>query len=125
MTSSTPLVIPDDLFARHQTISGLRALADFLETNPAVPVREYGFDLSVYTSDRHSDACQRTEIGRIAALLNATPIDRTATGGHLTVFKTFGRITYQAVHIPSRAWAAHKARTSYEPNLRATDHEAA
>jgi hypothetical protein len=120
----TPLVIPGDLFARHQTISGLRALADFLEANPAVPVREYGFDLTVYTSDRYSDACQRTELGRIAALLDAAPIDKTATGGHLTVSKTFGRVSYQAVHIPSRAWADHKARTSYEPNLRATSEAA-
>jgi hypothetical protein len=113
-----PFVIPDDLFARHQTISGLRALADFLEANPGVPVREFGFDLSVYTSDRHSDACQRAEVGRVAVLLGATPIDRTATGGHLMVSKTLGRITYEVVHIPSQAWAAHKARTSYEPNLR-------
>lgn len=36
--------VPGDLFARTQTVAGLRALADFLEANPAVPVREFGAD---------------------------------------------------------------------------------
>lgn len=113
MTAQPDPIVPGDLFARQQTITGLRQLADFLEGNPAVPVEEYGRQYHVFIDERHGDAAARAEIGRIANLLNATPVDNTANGGHLTVFKTFGRITYKAVYIPARAMALHSARASY------------
>jgi hypothetical protein len=113
---SSPFVIPGDLFARHQTIAGLRALADFLETNPAVPVPVYGWTLAFHTRGE-TDACERAELHTIAGHLDQTPTDNTATGGHLTVCKTFGRITYQAVHIPARRMDAYQALMSYSDNL--------
>jgi hypothetical protein len=115
-TQSAAFVVPADLFARHQTITGLRALADFLEANPAVPVEEYGWTLSHHMRGRGDD-CERAEVGRIAALLDATPVDDTGRGGHLVVSKTFGRITYKAVHIPARQIAEHDARMSYRNNI--------
>jgi hypothetical protein len=113
----TPFVIPGDLFARHQTISGLRALADFLESNPAVPVPAYGWDLNLYMRDHGDDRCHRAEVGRIAALLHAAPVDDTADGGHLVVSKTFGRISYRAVHVPARQMDEHYAHMSYRNNI--------
>jgi hypothetical protein len=115
-TQSAAFVVPADLFARHQTIAGLRALADFLEANPAVPVEEYGWTVHHYPRG-HGDACERAEVGRIAALLDTTPVDDTGRGGHLVVSKTFGRITYKAVHIPVRQMAEHDARMSYRNNI--------
>src|SRR4051812_35391914 len=114
-TQPTGFVIPADLFARHQTITGLRALADFLEANPALPVEEYGWAFTIYTRGL-SDECGRAEVVRIAAALGVTPVDDTGQGGHLVVAKTFGRITYKAVHIPPRQLAEHHARMSYHPN---------
>ncbi|MGI5224042.1 hypothetical protein [Actinoallomurus sp. CA-142502] len=111
---TTPPIVPGDLFARNQTVAGLRALADFLETNPAVPVREYGCDYTVFAR-ADTDAAERAEIDRIAATLGKTACDETGRGGHYRVSKTFGRITYTAVHIPARCKAAHDALMTYAP----------
>ncbi|SEG94701.1 hypothetical protein SAMN04489712_15012 [Thermomonospora echinospora] len=106
-------IVPGDLFARHQTIAGLRALADFLEANPAVPVDEYGEDYSVYTRG-HCDTGQRTEVDRIAALLG---VPATESGTRYLASRTFGRITYRIVHIPARTRAENDARNSYWNNI--------
>ena len=111
-------IVPNDLFARVQTIAGLRALADFLETNPAVPVREYGEEYTIFTHPAADDATERAEIDRIAAALGETVTDNTQRGGHYEVGKTFGRITYRAIHIPVHRRAAHDALMSYAPAFR-------
>jgi hypothetical protein len=108
--------IPDDLFARSQTIFGLRQLADYLETHPGLPVKEYGFDLTIYPQ-ADTDTAGRAEVDRIAGILGVTPTDNTEKGGHYIASKTFGRIAYRAVHIPSRAWARYTARNSYGHNI--------
>jgi hypothetical protein len=117
-------IVPGDLFARHQTITGLRALADFLEANPAVPVCEYGQDYNLHVR-AETDASAVAEVDRIAALLGSPVRDDTARGGHYSVVKTFGRISYRAVHIPSRAVADHEARMSYRDNVVPTSGRAA
>jgi hypothetical protein len=117
-------IVPGDLFARTQTIAGLRALADFLESYPAVPVNEYGWEVTYHPhgTDEHEAA----EVDRIAALLDADPVDERNDGGHYTVSKTFGRITYKVIHVPARRMDAHYALMSYAPVFDAvTDTEAA
>jgi hypothetical protein len=117
--TSKPLV-PGDLFARHQTITGLRALADFLEAHPGVPVDEYGWTLHVcqtVSRDAHTDAAQRAEVDRIAALLGVPVRDETARGGHYTAQRSFGRIIYEVTHIPARFMAEYEARNSYRRNI--------
>jgi hypothetical protein len=116
--------IPGDLIARTQTIAGLRALADFLENNPEVPVREYGEEYT-YFARRDDATVECAEINRIAALLGETVTDETGCGGHYTVSKTFGRITYTAVHIPAERRAAHQALMSYAPAFDTAHHGAA
>ncbi|GAA0349512.1 hypothetical protein NE235_36440 [Actinoallomurus spadix] len=117
-------IVPGDLFARHQTIKGLRALADFLENNPGVPVNTYGWDLTHHA--RGTDEHQAAEVDRIAVVLDAVPVDDRPDGGHYTVTKTFGRITYTAVHVPAHRMAAHNALMSYADVFHATtDQDAA
>jgi hypothetical protein len=116
--------IPDDLFARAQTIVGLRQLADYLEDHPDLPVKEYGFDLTIYP-EPDTDAAGRAEVDRIADLLGVTPVDNTPMGGHYIASKAFGRISYRAVYISSRAWAKYNARNSYEHNISLDQDEAA
>ena len=115
---TTQPVVPGDLFARAQTIAGLRALADFLENNPDVPVREYGEEYTVFAR-RNDDATERTEIDNIARALGEDVTDDTESGGHYKVSKTFGRITYNAIHIPARDRAAHEAFMTYAPAFHA------
>jgi hypothetical protein len=106
-------IVPGDLFARTQTIAGLRALADFLEDHPAVPVHEYGWQFSVHADG--TDEQEADEVDRIADLLGVTPVDDRPRGGHYVAAKTFGRITYRVVHIPERRMTAHNALMSYAP----------
>jgi hypothetical protein len=116
VTARPDPIVPADLFARDQTITGLRALADFLEANPTVPVSEYGQDYNLYVRT-DTDASAVAEVDRIAAILGSPVRDDTRRGGHYWAVKTFGRITYRAVHIPSRAMADHEAQMSYRDNI--------
>jgi hypothetical protein len=121
---TTRPTVPDDLFARTQTIAGLRVLADFLEDNPSVPVREYGGEYTVFAR-ADENTVERAEIDRIAAALGETVTDDTERGGHYSVSKTFGRITYRAIHVPSKRQAAHEALMSYAPAFHPDRYEAA
>ncbi|SNR96264.1 hypothetical protein [Actinomadura mexicana] len=116
-TGQTSLPVPGDLFARHQTIAGLRALADFLEANPAVPVNEYGREYNVYTHAEDETAAVAM-VDQVAALLGAEVTDTRAHGGHYSAEKTFGRITYGVVHVPQRRHDEYAAYTSYRDNIR-------
>ena len=125
-TTPTAPVVPGDLFARHQTIMGLRALADFLEANLGVPVDEYGEYYTFYTRDC-DDASAVTLVDHTAALLGVEVTDRRAVGGHYVAQRRFGRITYSIIHIPERRRREHDAELSYRNNIRPDndqDHDA-
>jgi hypothetical protein len=107
-------VILGDLLARTQTITGLRALADFLETNPAVPIPIYGWTLAFHTRSG-SEECERTELHRIAACLDQTP--PTTPPGAVISRSPSPSGTYRAVHIPSRRIDAYRALMTYSDNL--------
>ncbi len=108
----TDQIVPGDLLHRAKVINGLRQLADYLETHPDVPVAPFGWDLNIYTR-RDSDAASRAEVDRIAAILGVPTTDRTPEGGHYTAHRSFGLISYTAVHIPAQRMAAHDALMSY------------
>ncbi|MFB4298274.1 hypothetical protein [Actinomadura sp. NTSP31] len=109
--------VPGDLFARHQAITGLRALADFLEANPAVPVPEYGETFDVFPRPCH-DTCSAALVDDVAALLGVEPDDDRPLGGHYTASRSFGRITYRIVHVPDRNRRQHEAHMTYRDNIR-------
>jgi hypothetical protein len=119
-TGQTAPLVPGDLFARHQAITGLRALADFLEANPAVPVNEYGHDLivSVRAAD---DAAAAALVDKAAALLGVDVDDDTRHGGHYTATRSFGRISYRIVHIPQHRRDQYRAQDSYRDNITLDD----
>jgi len=84
--------------ARERTalISGLRALADYLDSNPEVPAP---FHTDVLTFPPDSDwATMCTEIDTTAARLGVTGC-KTA-GGHYVAIRSFGPIEYRAFAIP-------------------------
>ena len=103
--------IPSDLLHRAKVIDGLVELAAYLQAHPDVPVAPYGWDLNIYTHD--DDAACRAEVDRIAAILGAPVEDDTGRGGHYLTTRSFGLISYRAVHIPARCSAAHRALMSY------------
>jgi hypothetical protein len=87
-----------DSTERAAFISGLRALADYLESNPAVPAPIYS---TVHTFPPDGDwAAMRADIDAIAAPLGVIAY-RTA-GGHYVATRSFGPVEYRAVAIPRR-----------------------
>src|SRR5512139_1281722 len=104
------------LIVRNETIQGLRALADFLQDNSEVPVREQGGEYMLFVGDRSDDEA-RAEVDRIAGLLGVAVQDDTGRGGHYTATRSFGRVAYHVVHIPDQARREHAARMSYLANI--------
>jgi hypothetical protein len=100
---------------RQALISGFRELADFLERNPEVPAPRYT-DVLVFPPHA-SDAENRREIDRIAALIGADVNDQTADNGHYTAGRKFGPVRYEAVGIPARWRARRAAQMSYADNI--------
>jgi hypothetical protein len=110
-TIMTDQHIPGDLLHRTKVITGLRRLADWLDAHPDVPVPPFGWDLNVYTRT-DDDAASRAEVDRIAAILGADVADDTAWGGHYRTERSFGLVSYGAVHVPARTTAAFGALMS-------------
>ncbi|MFI0352506.1 hypothetical protein [Actinomadura sp. 9N407] len=117
MTAETNPIVPGDLFARHQVITGLRALADFLEANPAVPVDEYGETFTVYPRDTCDGRTAVELVDQAAELLGVPVDDRRDMGGHYTATRSFGRVRYSVIHIPDRVMNDFHARNSYAHNV--------
>ncbi|GLZ15076.1 hypothetical protein Acsp04_53110 [Actinomadura sp. NBRC 104425] len=103
--------------ARGKIIDGLRALADLLEADPALPVGDV--DMTVFPPSGTSDAAAAAMVDRIAERLGVTVSDDRPWGGHYDACKSFGDgwVTYSIVHIPTRAAAEHRARASYHDNI--------
>lgn len=99
---------------RRELISGLRALAAFLDSHPQVPVPRYGsVRVSMHTNydtDASTEAEAITEVRRIAALLGTTPI---AENGHHVAGIAFGSVRYEAVLVTQAAMERRAARDSY------------
>ena len=69
-----------DPSARASFIGDLRALADFLDRHPAIPVPLYGEYFTLHAAS--TDDGGRGQVNHVACLLGATIIDDTASGGH-------------------------------------------
>ncbi|WP_061296209.1 hypothetical protein [Herbidospora cretacea] len=83
---------------RTEMIAGLRALADFMEARPAIPVLA---DVTVYTfATRAADEVMKAEIDDYAAQFE-TPI--TFERGHYATSRNFGPVEWRAVAICSTA----------------------
>src|SRR3954454_10148787 len=100
---------------RTDFVAGLHALADFIDTNPDLPVPPFQTDIPIHI--RGSDEEQRTEVDRLAALLEVSAVDETDTGGHYTATRAFGPVEYRCVAVPSAARAAFDAVMSYADSV--------
>ena len=83
---------------RQELITGLRALADFLESNPEVPAPTFT-DMLVFPPHAN-DSENRQEIDTIASRIGAgteiSPVRR-----HYATSRRFGPVEYRAVAIPA------------------------
>jgi hypothetical protein len=83
---------------RQALISGLRALAGFLESNPDVPAPEYT-DVLVFPPPA-SDAGKRREIDVIASRIGSSA-GTFSSYRHYQTSRRFGPVEYRAVAIPA------------------------
>ena len=101
-----------DSTERAALISGFRALADYLESNPEVPAPA---SPTVHTFPSADDWPQmRAEIDATAARLGVTA--RLTGGGHYVAVRYFGPVEYQAVAIPPKN-DARRASKAMSPIL--------
>lgn len=87
-----------DTTRRQALIAGLRALADFLESNPGVPAPEHTTDVLVFPLFGSYDERKR-EIDVIASRIGSGT--ETSRRGHYTASRRFGPVEYRAVAIPA------------------------
>jgi hypothetical protein len=83
---------------RNELISGLRALADFLERNPEVPAPSTA-DVLVFPAGG-SNAEKRREIDVIASRIGSETRTYSAHR-HYATSRRFGPVEYRAVAIPA------------------------
>ena len=83
---------------RRALISGLRALAEFLESNPDVPAPEYT-DVLVFPPSA-SDAEKRRQIDVIASCIGSVA-ETFSSYRHYQTSRRFGPVEYRAVAIPA------------------------
>ncbi|ETK33389.1 hypothetical protein [Microbispora sp. ATCC PTA-5024] len=95
--------------------AGLRALADFLAANPAVPVPR-SLDV-LHFPHRATDAEMCAEVDRIAALLGPSIDPNERGNGHYTASVRFGPVEYRAVAILAARRAQYEAHMSYEGSV--------
>jgi hypothetical protein len=82
---------------RARLVAGLRALAEFIESSPDVPVPVTA-DVLIFPADG-TDEQKRTEIDAIATLTGGET--HWTVGDHYVVSRHFGPVEYRAVAIPS------------------------
>lgn len=95
-----------DSTERAAFISGLRSLADYLESNPEVPAPICS-DVLTFPPDGDWTV-MRAGIDAIAARLGV--IARQAAGGHYVATRPFGPVGYRAVAIPPKSDSDNEER---------------
>lgn len=84
---------------RDKFVSGLRELADLIETRTDLPVPRYGtVGLSVY--DEGTDEQKRAQVDYASTLMEAPVKDEAERGGHYLTGLSFGPVCYQVISIP-------------------------
>lgn len=100
---------------REELIAGLRAVADFYEANPTMPVPAYP-DLCVHTRGDNDEA----EVEQVRAAAEVLGVEMKV-GAHVTADRAFGKVSVRVVHVPSPVMANHVAHMSYADNIKAAD----
>lgn len=104
-----------NLAVRHDFITGLRDLANYLARNPGVPVPAGGIDVTVHAdSDEDGGLLQ---VDHVARLMGVRVTDETAHGGHYTATRLFGPVGYTVVSIPVICMERHHALMSYHGHV--------
>ncbi len=97
--------------ARQAFISGLRALADYLDQHPAVAIPTHGADILLSASSADDSGC--AQVDHFARQLGVPVENELAYSGHYRAVRSFGPVGYQMTAISDHAMARHYAHESY------------
>jgi hypothetical protein len=101
-----------DPATRRAFITGLRALADYLDQHPAVPVPRYGTEVYLCADSTDDGGC--AQVRQFARQLGITPPDRISYSGHYEAARSFGPVSYRMIAISTAAMARYRAVDSYQ-----------
>lgn len=93
-----------DAARRAAALDGLRALLDFLDAHPDVPVQALGCRVT-YCVPGHNDEVGLAELQRIAAVLGG---DLRHRDEHHTALRSFGAVSYEATYIEREHMARYE-----------------
>jgi hypothetical protein len=96
---------------RQAFITGLRDLAWYLASHPAVPVPRYGTEILVCASSADDGGC--AQVDHFARQLGVTPDDDLDRSGHYGAARSFGPIGYRMTAISDYAVARYHAENTY------------
>ena len=96
---------------RQAFITGLRNLADYLASHPAVPVPRYGTEILLFADSTDDGGC--AQVDHFARQLGVTPDDDLARSGHYGAARSFGPIGYRMTAISDHAVARYHAESTY------------
>lgn len=102
--------------ARTEIVAGLRALADFLETNPAVPIPRHGHTFGVSTSG--SDEQRLAQVKFASLTIGEETTDNTQSEGHYWTQRRFGPVSYRIAAVSTaamRRWQEAASRRDAQP----------
>ena len=100
---------PTDL--RQAFITGLRDLACYLASHPAVPVPWHGTEICSQPAAPTTAAARKVD--HFARQLGVTPHDDLADTGHYRAVRSFGPVGYRMTAISEHAMARHHAEMTY------------
>jgi hypothetical protein len=87
----------NDLEARTAVTAGLRALAEFLDAHPTLPVPQFSISAGVTVNPAGSHEDKRAEVNRIADVLK---VNTEEFGVYRAERRFGGPVAYRAVAVP-------------------------
>jgi hypothetical protein len=104
----SPATGPDH---RQAFITGLRDLASYLASHPAVPVPRHGIEILLSANSTDDGGC--AQVDQFARQFGVTPHDDTASSGHYAAARSFGPVGYRMTAISDHAMALYHAADTY------------
>jgi hypothetical protein len=100
-----------DAATRQAFITGLRALADYLDRHPAIPVPAYGAEIHLCAASTDDGGC--AQVAQFARQLGTAVPTAVSAAGHYEAARAFGPVGYRMIAISDAAMARHHAADTY------------
>ena len=100
-----------DLSTRQAFITGLRDLADYLASHPAVAIPAHGTEILLSAASADDGGC--AQVDYFARQLGVPVENGLACDGHYAAARSFGPVGYRMTAITDHAMARHHAADTY------------